>query len=316
MINQRMTRGLLLGACLFAASVTSHAAGLFRAYLSASGNDANPCSVTAPCRLLPAALAAVADGGEIWMLDSANYNTATVNITKSVTILAVPGAVGSVVAIGGPAISSATSSIHIVLRNLVIVPFSDGTGTDGVDALAALTLTLEKTIVGGNINNGIVGIGATVRLVDSVIRDNQVDGVKIVGGRLYVLSSRILGNQEIGVEVNPNSIGTPTFVVVSDSVISNNGSGFAIVAFIDGVVGRASITRSTFADNVQLGAGAGDQSVHGADLVLSVGSSAFTGNAIGVQQFGAGAVFETQGNNMLRQNGTSVLGTPTLVGGV
>ena len=38
-------------------------AQLFRAYLAVAGNDANPCTVPAPCRLLPAALAAVADGG-------------------------------------------------------------------------------------------------------------------------------------------------------------------------------------------------------------------------------------------------------------
>jgi hypothetical protein len=35
-----------------------------------------PVHAAAPCRLLPAALAAVASGGEVWMLDSANYNTA------------------------------------------------------------------------------------------------------------------------------------------------------------------------------------------------------------------------------------------------
>ena len=40
------------------------------------------------------------------MLDSANYNTGPVNVTKSVTILAVPGALGSVVATGGDAIKS------------------------------------------------------------------------------------------------------------------------------------------------------------------------------------------------------------------
>src|ERR1700682_574931 len=68
---------------------SAQAAGLFRAYLASGGSDSNPCTVAAPCRLLPAALAAVTDGGEIWMLDSANYNTATVSITKSVTILAI-----------------------------------------------------------------------------------------------------------------------------------------------------------------------------------------------------------------------------------
>jgi hypothetical protein len=71
---------------------------------------------------LPAALAAVADGGEVWMLDSANYNVAPVNISKSVTILAVPGAVGSVVATAGHAININTVGVKVVLRNLTIVP--------------------------------------------------------------------------------------------------------------------------------------------------------------------------------------------------
>jgi len=35
------------------------------------GNDSNPCTLVAPCRLLPAAIAAVINGGEVWMLDSA-----------------------------------------------------------------------------------------------------------------------------------------------------------------------------------------------------------------------------------------------------
>jgi hypothetical protein len=99
------TRTLLRSTIAFLAalflSASAHAQ-LFRAYLASDGNDANPCTLAQPCRLLPAALAAVASFGEIWMLDSANYNTATVTIGKSVSILAVPGAVGSVVASGGP----------------------------------------------------------------------------------------------------------------------------------------------------------------------------------------------------------------------
>ncbi len=94
----------LRSALAFLAAVLLSAAAhaqLFRAYLSSTGNDANPCTLPQPCRLLPAALTAVASGGEIWMLDSANYNSSTVTIGKSVSILAVPGAVGSVVASAG-----------------------------------------------------------------------------------------------------------------------------------------------------------------------------------------------------------------------
>src|SRR5512142_3529722 len=97
---RRVQRGVLAFAAALLLSAPAHAQ-IFRAYLSTSGSDANPCTLPAPCRLLPAALNAVASGGEIWMLDSANYNSATVTIGKSVSILAVPGAVGSVLAIGG-----------------------------------------------------------------------------------------------------------------------------------------------------------------------------------------------------------------------
>src|SRR6516162_7748613 len=120
------------------------AAGVFRAYLSSKGNDANPCSVTAPCRLVPAALLAVADGGEIWMLDSANYNTATVIVSKSVTILAIPGAVGSFVSTGGgPAITVPIAGKALTLRNVMVVPLPGGGGGDGVFVGNGAVATLE-----------------------------------------------------------------------------------------------------------------------------------------------------------------------------
>src|SRR5258706_14278361 len=119
-------RKMIRGATVFVATLVSctavQAAGLFRAYLASSGNDANPCTLTQPCRLLPAALTAVADGGEIWMLDSANYNAAQVNITKSVSILAIPGAVGSVVATsGGHAVRLHAAEVRGILGNLGVV---------------------------------------------------------------------------------------------------------------------------------------------------------------------------------------------------
>jgi hypothetical protein len=131
MTRRIATRTALACIATLLACTAAHAQ-LFRAYLDPSGNDANPCTLQQPCRLLPAALTAVASGGEIWLLDSANYNTATVNVAKSVTILAVPGAVGSVVAAGGVAIAIATADVHVALRNLVIVPLPGGGDTGGL----------------------------------------------------------------------------------------------------------------------------------------------------------------------------------------
>jgi hypothetical protein len=136
----------------FAVSVTlllsaTAQAQAFRAYLAPTGSDANPCSLAAPCRLLPAALAAVVSGGEIWMLGSANYNTATVTIGKSVSVLAVPGAVGSVVATGGPAISIAAAGLKVALRNLVIVPLPASGATLGIYMTGASELTIEDSLI-------------------------------------------------------------------------------------------------------------------------------------------------------------------------
>ena len=115
----------VLGATLFLAALLANpasATGLFRTYLSAAGSDSNPCTLQLPCRLLPAALAATADGGEVWMLNSANFNVAQVEVTQSVTILAIPGVVGSVVATGGGhGIHVNAPGIKVALRNLVIV---------------------------------------------------------------------------------------------------------------------------------------------------------------------------------------------------
>lgn len=148
-------------------------AGLFRTYLSLNGNDANPCTVQLPCRLLPAALAAVNDGGEIWMIDSANFNTAPVSITKSVKILAIPGQMGSVVGNGGDAIDINTSG-DVTLRNLQILNFSGG--VDGINIANAGAVHIEKTSIDGFTNGSTACIhldsSSTVRLYidDSFVR--------------------------------------------------------------------------------------------------------------------------------------------------
>src|SRR4051794_1600870 len=164
-------------------------AGLFRAYVTSDGNDANPCTLPQPCRLLPAALSAVADGGEIWMLDSANYNTGPVNVGKSVTILAIPGAVGSVVALAGDAIDVATAGVKLTLRNLVIVPFPAAGAVNGVNMASGAALTLENCLVAGLPQSGIVvNAAASVRITDTIIRDNGAHGLWLQGGARATLT--------------------------------------------------------------------------------------------------------------------------------
>jgi hypothetical protein len=135
-------RRFLAALAALAALALPAQAQIFRAYLTLDGSDSNPCTLSLPCRLLPAALTAVADGGEIWMLDSANYNTGPVTVSKSVTLLAVPGALGSVVALGGDALVISTTGA-VTLRNLNILPFPANTNRKGVNKNGAGSLTIQ-----------------------------------------------------------------------------------------------------------------------------------------------------------------------------
>src|SRR2546429_9920180 len=55
-----------------------------RTWVSGVGDDANPCSRTAPCKTFAGAISKTADGGEIDCVDPGGFGTVT--ITKSITI--------------------------------------------------------------------------------------------------------------------------------------------------------------------------------------------------------------------------------------
>ena len=291
-------------------STAAHAQ-LFRAYVASNGNDANPCNLPAPCRLLPAALAAVADGGEIWMLDSANYNTATVTIGKSVSILAVPGAVGSVVAVGGPAISITAASLKVALRNLVIVPLVGGAGTDGISITGSSNLSIEESLIANlSAGHGVYATGTgKLKITRTIIRDNGGYAVRLQNGP----SATITGTQMLqnyGGVIALGTTATTTTAAVSDSVISGGGEGVSAYAQIDGATTKTFVTRSTI-HGVTYALLSGTYDVGSA--LVSVSNSMITNNPYGWYQAGIGSVIESAGNNHIRGN-TNNGGTLTSVG--
>jgi Right handed beta helix region len=229
---------------------TSADAQLFRAYLSGSGSDASACTLPAPCRLLPAALNAVASGGEIWMQGSANYNTSGVTIGKSVSILALPGVVGSLVAVNGaPAISITASDLTIVLRNVVIGPQAGATpGTHGVHMTGNSNLTIEGSVISGMTLDGIALGGGSLDLSNTTIRDNGRYGVLVqFGSHAEVATSRVIRNNLAGVAAFGLDASTNT-ASISDSVISDNYAG--VRAFATVGTARISVTRCTITHNI------------------------------------------------------------------
>ena len=294
------------------ASAMPEAHAIFRAYLASDGSDANPCTLVAPCRLLPAALAAVDNGGQIWMLDSANYNTGTVNIAKSVSILAVPGAVGSVLAIAGPAITVSTFGVKVSLRNLVIGNLPGGGGTDGVAVNAnETTVALEECLIENVPGRGVHATNISkVQLVSSTVRSVGDTGVFVEGGANAVVSrSRLLSNP-YGVGATANVPGI-TRVVVTDSLISGGGTTGVYAYAYDmapTAYARAVVTGSTIEGLVTAvyadGAGSGGLAR------LNMSGNTISNNSYSYYQVGGYSVIVSYGHNQISEN-TTFLGTLT-----
>jgi len=192
---------------------------------------------------LPRALAAVADGGEIWMLDSANYNNSQVDVTKSVTILAVPGALGSVVATGGgDGLFINTSTAKVTLRNLVIV--SIGSSIDGVGMSSGSELNVIGCDISGTQFSGIAVFDntATVTIVDTNLRHSQ-NGFYARGAVKATLNRvRSTGHSLSGVFADDGAN-----VAITDSVLANNPNGLVVQAVTIG--SGLTAARNTFQNN-------------------------------------------------------------------
>src|SRR3954467_14955431 len=112
-----------------------------RTWVSGVGDDANPCSRTAPCKTFAGSISKTAVGGEISVLDPGGFGAVT--ITKSITIDGGKGAgFGSILAAGinGIIINAAVTGV-VTLRNLSI--HGAGTGIVGIRILAAGTVFIE-----------------------------------------------------------------------------------------------------------------------------------------------------------------------------
>src|SRR5262245_7267595 len=77
---------IALGALFVALHITPAHAQATRTWVSGVGDDAQPCSRTAPCKTFAGAISKTAPAGEINVLDPVGFGAVT--ITKSITIRA------------------------------------------------------------------------------------------------------------------------------------------------------------------------------------------------------------------------------------
>jgi hypothetical protein len=277
--------------------VCGHAEAAQRTFVASFGSDANTCSFVSPCRSFTAAHAVTDPNGEIIALDAAGYGAIT--ITKSISIIANPGFYAGIAASTGNAVTIATGGVNVTLRGLII----NGIGaTNGILVTNGASLMVENCVISNFSNDGmLVQAPVSLRVVNTMVRNNGQSGIEMWDGvTADILNTKVLANGYVGVWAFPQVAG-PITVSVSDSVSSENHWGF----YSSSTGSKMTITRSTASNNVQDGIGA--------DGVVSVSASLASGNTVGFNN--AGGTFESQGNNLVRQNTTNTSGVITNVGG-
>jgi len=251
------SKALIVTTCLFLMLCASLAqAQATRTWVSGVGDDANPCSRTAPCKTFAGAISKTAPNGEINPLDPGGYGAVT--ITKPMTIDG-GGVLGSILnsGVNGVIINSTGANDTVILRNLEI--FGAGTGTRGVNILAAKNVILENVNIyrqGGSPGIGIVigtpGANVNVSLHNVSITNNAAQGINCsptAGNvRLLIDQSRIAQNTSEGVNLVANCKAS-----ISNTSIAYNSTGVASrAATTDANISTSTIsfhTQGVFAQN-------------------------------------------------------------------
>jgi hypothetical protein len=259
---------------LFAATVAATTAQ--RTFVASTGNDANPCSITAPCRGFTRAITQTSASGEVVVLDSAGYGFVT--ITQSVSIIAPAGIYAGISVFSGDGVTVNAPGAVVVLRGISI----NGQGSRyGIFVQAAGRLRIESCVISELGSGGIyfTAKGAEMIVLDTIVRDNGGSGIEViaddasidlhhvrsehhsyngfhitpppgstVGVRATVGDSVFAHNGGDGIGADAVS-GTTITLVVERSVMSNNGTnGFRAGADVDGS-GVATVSRSVINDN-------------------------------------------------------------------
>ncbi|HEX3577172.1 MAG TPA: right-handed parallel beta-helix repeat-containing protein [Thermoanaerobaculia bacterium] len=267
-----------------------------RTWVSGVGDDANPCSRTAPCKTFAGAISKTASGGIIDALDPGGFGAVT--ITKPITIEG-NGTLASVLSSGVQGIIvNITSGTNrdVILRNILIDGSGVTIGTNGINFMAGDSLTVEDCYITRYSTTGILfqpnsNAQLTVRRTGIYL---AAIGIRTTGVGAVTASSSIsdsnIAKNGTGLQADQNSKMT-----VRNSYVNGNTA--------DGILGTSSSSCSVTVDfTVAANNGTGIRS-NGAGTEVRVNNSTITGNGTGVSSTASGQIC-TYTSNRVAQNGS------------
>lgn len=293
----------LAAALLVCGLSTAPAAALAnRTFVSGMGADSGSCGLTAPCRTFAFALSQTGAGGEIDVLDPADYGP--VNITKSISIINDGAGVAAIGSSAENAITinaGASDSIH--LRGLTIIGL--GGLSSGIRFISGGYLAIENCVIRNFLNSGInisPTTSSSFSVSDTIVSNFGKFGIRIHPAGTAVVTgvlSKVTANNNafsgIGVD-GVETTGASLTVTIANSEACNNGNTGVLVTSESG---HAAITvtlrNSIISNNISFGL------ISGANSVLQLAHSVVTGNGVGVGA-PAGGIIQSTGDNDIDGN--------------
>jgi len=254
-----------------------------RTWVSGVGDDANPCSRTAPCKTFAGAISKTAVDGEIDALDSGGFGAVT--ITKSITIdgdsnlagILAAGTTGVIVNV-----SAASGSNVVELRNLSI----NGavTGTNGVriiNGVAGLTVFVERCVIFGfRTGNG-----------------RGISDERTVAGNLVVEDTLVKNNSGFGITLQGTGGTNATLNRVS---LYRNSNGLIVKGA--GGAGNQAVIRDSVASYHVAGAGLGAETSGQLEIINCLSNH----NALGIDSNVAGSVVRVSRTTVTRNTTSGI----------
>jgi hypothetical protein len=302
----KLAFSVVAGAALLLAGAVPAQTQATRTWVSGTGDDAFPCSRTAPCKTFPGAINNTAAGGEINVLDPGSYGAVTIG--KSITIdgtgnfagiLASGGINGIVINanpvpanpvvvrlrglnINGAGTTRGLNGIRVLIPAVVFVEdvLIDGFSTHGIDfqPSGASELYVTNTTIRNVGSSGIFaslasGLG-TVSVDDSRFENNAF-GINIANNtRATVNNSVAVNNTSAGLFAQTTvNTATPAVLNVERTISSMNGTGLQVA----GVSGQSSPTTARITNVMIANNTIGISTTAPAD-VISFGNNRIAGN--------------------------------------
>jgi|ERR1700722_1691750 len=298
--------------CLAMLAAAPAQAQATRTWVSGVGDDANPCSRTAPCKTFAGAISKTAPSGEIDCLDPGGFGAVT--ITKAITIFCDSVSNGGVVVSGTNGIAVAAGANDVVTLSGLDIDGAALTGLNGISVTSGNTLIVRNCNI-RNFSKFGIALSPTAAntfqayISNTLIDNNSGGGITITNAAGQILAATIsrteIVKNNVGINALANSSpGGALQVTVVDTVVSENpasgviagtqGGGEPTIMFLNNVTSSNSVS------------GYGVLSI-GAGAQVVIGNSTIEQNLIGVGT-ASGGVVGSYKNNIINYNGTD--GTP------